>query len=226
MNQTNSKNTKEIFIIALKLLVICSIVATIIAVVNAITKDRIKYNEQLKTADALSEIYSDDFSGKSFVVSGEEYVILAEDGKTAIAKCSLADCNYISKDIKALYTLQDENANSKGYCVSIEPMGFKDAIKMLVAVNEDLTVKSVKIVSMSETKNYGTKAVSDPNPPAGKTSEKWFLEQFEGKNDSNAGNVDIISGATKTSKPVINAVQTALNQVNVYNSTNGGETNE
>ncbi|MBE6681467.1 MAG: FMN-binding protein [Ruminococcaceae bacterium] len=222
MSNTNSKNTKEILVIALKLLVICSIVATIIAAVNAITKDKIKYNEQLKTADALSEIYSLDFDNKSFTVDGEEYVILENDNKTVVARCSLADCSYINEDIKALYVLKDANGNSKGYCVSIEPMGFKDAIKMLVAVNDDMTVKSVKIVSMSETKNYGTRAMNDPTPPAGKASSTWFLEQFEGKNEPGIQSADIISGATKTSKPIINAVQTALNQVNVYNNTIGG----
>jgi len=42
MKQTS---TKEILVIAIKLLVICSIVATIVAAVNYITADKIAYNE-------------------------------------------------------------------------------------------------------------------------------------------------------------------------------------
>ena len=54
---TKQNNTKEILIIALKLLVICSIVASIVAFVNAITKDKIALNEKISTAEALSGIY-------------------------------------------------------------------------------------------------------------------------------------------------------------------------
>ena len=54
-------NTKEILVIALKLLVICSIVATIVAAVNFITADKIAYNEKLNTAEALTGIYFDDY---------------------------------------------------------------------------------------------------------------------------------------------------------------------
>ena len=62
-------DSKEIISIALRLLIICSIVAIIIALVNGITKDKIEYNNMLKTADSLTEIYSSDYDGKSFEVS-------------------------------------------------------------------------------------------------------------------------------------------------------------
>ena len=206
----NSKqnNTKEILTIALKLLVICSIVAVIIALVYTITKDKIAYNEMVKTANALSEIYSDDFGGKKFEVDDEQFVI--KDGGNIVAKCVSADIEPIDKTITGLYVLTDSNNEKLGYCVSIEPMGFKDVIKMLVAVDGDLKIKGVKIISMSETSGYGTKAKDDPNPPAGKTGSDWFLKQFVGLNENGFAknskgkyeSVDIISGATKTSQPV------------------------
>ncbi len=203
-------STKEILIIALKLLVICSIVATIVAAVNFITADKIAYNEKLNTAEALTGIYFEDY-GKEFEVDEESYVI-TEDGNIKIS-CNQAEFDFSSKDIKALYVLSDAQNNTLGYCVSIQPMGFKDYIKMLVAVNPDCTVKGVEIVSMSETSGIGTKA-QDPS----------FLNKFTNLNSTEVGSeVDIISGATKTSKPVIDAVTASLNEVSLYISENGGE---
>ena len=90
-------------------------------------------------------------------------------------------------------------------------MGFKDTINMLVAVNPDVSVKGVKIVSMSETSGIGTKA-----------AEPEFLEKFNGLGSPVSSKVDTISGATKTSKPVIGAVDTALRQTAEYIKSNGG----
>jgi len=68
-------NVKEILVIAAKLLVICSIVAAIVAFVNSITKDKIAYNEKLTSAEALTEIYSSEFGNKPFEVTDDGYVI-------------------------------------------------------------------------------------------------------------------------------------------------------
>ncbi len=203
-------STKEILVIALKLLVICSIVATIIAAVNFITADKIAYNEKLNTAVALTGIYFEDY-GKEFEVDEDRFVI-SEDGNIRIS-CNQVEFDFSSKNIKALYVLSDVHNNTLGYCVSIQPMGFKDYIKMLVAVNPDCTVKGVEIVSMSETSGIGTKA-QDPA----------FLNKFTNLNSTEVSSeVDIISGATKTSKPVIDAVAASLNEVSLYISENGGE---
>lgn len=208
-------NVKEILVITAKLIVICSIVAAIIAFVNSITKDKIAYNEKLTSANALTEIYSSEFDNKPFEVIESGYVI--KDGENILVECSEAEFSSISvsDDITALYVLNDKDGNSLGYCVATEPMGFKDKIKMLVAVNSDTTVKGVKIVSMSETKGYGTKA-----------GESAFLDKFVNLGEEAASNVDIITGATKTSSPVINAVSDALKQVTAYTKSNGGAVNE
>lgn len=200
-------NTKEILSIAFKLLVICAIVATIIAFVNAITKDKIDFNERIGTAEALTAIYSGDYNGKSFEVSGEEYVI--KDGDNILVKCVEADVKeFIRADITALYVLENPDGAPLGYCVAIQPMGFKDVIKMLVAVNADTTVRGVKIISMSETSGIGTKA-----------QDESFLGQFTKKP---AKEVDTISGATKTTKPVIDAVVSSIEQVKAYINISGG----
>lgn len=199
MSEKNN-NVKEIFVISIKLLVICSIVATIVASVNFITKDKIAYNEKLSTANALTGIYHNDY-GNDFAVDGDNFVI-SENGKILLT-CSQENIEFSSKDVKALYVLRDAENSVHGYCVSVQPMGFKDYIKMLVAINPDLTVKGVEIVSMSETSGIGTKA-----------AEPSFLNKFTNLNETEVKrDVDVISGATKTSKPVIDAVSSALNEV-------------
>ncbi len=204
-------NVKYIVSISLKLLVICSIVAAIVAFVNDITKERIALNEMMTTAQALTGIYSSDFDGHAFVVENEEYVVKDNDGNT-VAKCLQVDSKYITvDDVTAVYVLNDADNNALGYCVSIQPMGFKDVIKMLVAVTPDLKIKGVEIVSMSETSGIGTKA-----------KEPAFLEKFMGLGAEQAREVDIISGATKTTKPVISAVAASIDQVAKYISTSGG----
>ena len=204
------KNSKDVLIISLKLLVICSIVAAIVATVNYITADKIAFNEMLNTANALSGIYNDDYNAP-FTVENSEFVI--KDGERTVIKCTEKNITFESKDVKKLYVLEDENKNTVGYCVSVQPMGFKDYIKMLVAVNKDCTVKGVEIVSMSETSGIGTKA-----------KDTSFLSQFISLDEvSVKRDVDIISGATKTTRPVIDAVAASLFEVSEYIHSNGGE---
>ena len=66
---------------------------------------------------------------------------------------------------------------------------------------------------MSETSGIGTK-VEAPS----------FINRFTGLNDTEVRrDVDIISGATKTSKPVIDAVSASLYEVSEYIHSSGGE---
>ncbi len=201
-------NTKEILSIMLKLLIICSLVAVIIALVYGITKDKIHFNEMLKTSEALTEIYSDDFGGHEFSVVENSFIVYGNEGEE-IAQCNVAECKYLN-DVTALYVLSDGQNNSLGYCVSIQPLGFKDVIKMLVAVNSDHTVKGVKIVSMSETSGIGTKA-----------KDESFLSQFIGRDSDSSLLVDTIAGATKTTKPIKEAVSRSIDQVIEYEKQTG-----
>ncbi len=203
------KTNKDYILIAVKLLAICAIVALIVAAVNFITKDKIAYNEKENTAQALTSIFSDDFDGKPFSVNGDEFII--GEGKNIIARCAVAECE-LNEDVTALYVIEDAEKNPIFYGVAVSPMGFKAEINMLVAINPDLTVKGVKIISMSETSGIGTKA-----------QDEGFLSGFIGLHEDEAKEVDIISGATKTSKPVINAVANACNQVSTYKAISGGE---
>lgn len=209
----NKTSAKDIIIIAAKLLIICSIVAAIVASVNFITADKIAYNERVNTAEALTGIYFDDYNAP-FTVDNDGFAI--KDEENVLITCKQEEFDFTSNDVKALYTLNDANGKTVGFCISVQPMGFKDYIKMLVAVNADCTVKGVEIVSMSETSGIGTKA-----------KDESFLSQFINLDEvAVKRDVDIISGATKTTKPVIDAVAASLYEVSEYIHKNGGAANE
>ena len=98
-------------------------------------------------------------------------------------------------------------------------MGFKDNVDMLVAVNSDLSVKAVQIISLSETKGIGDKVTKSD-----------FLNQFDhltaGFSEDAATLSDlVIAGATRTSEPVTKAVDTALKQVAVLAGETGAKEN-
>jgi len=202
-------NTKQLLGIALRLLIICTVIATIVAFVNYVTKDKIELNQKISTAEALTGIYGSDFNGAKFTVEGDSYVMKDENGNVVVS-CEEADCEK-KPDVTNLYMLRDADGNALSFCVAISPMGFKDKISMLVAINPTVGVKAVKIVSLSETSGIGTKVQEDD-----------FLDKFVDKSSPIVGNVDTISGATKSSKPVIGAVETALEQVALYTNSKGG----
>lgn len=93
-----------------------------------------------------------------------------------------------------------------GYCVSVQSQGFGGPVTMTVGVDLNGVVTGVAIESHSETNRVGTTAL---------TSEA--LARYVGHSGTirNAGNnsVDVVSGATATSKAVTAGVNRALNIV-------------
>ncbi len=105
-----------------------------------------------------------------------------------------------------------------GYGVLCEPIGFKDVIKLLVAFDSDKEIVSVKVISLSETAGFGDKVVKEP----------WFTQQFAGfKNNVVIGsNVNVISGATVSSKAVTKGVNDAISMIKIYTGVNNVEVTE
>lgn len=182
----NRKNVCDVLIITLKLLVICTGIALLVAFVNDITYEKIKENQRIKVETALKEIYGQDSTYKEFTIKSPE------------------------KAFNAMYVMYDKNDELLGYCASVSPMGFKAEIDMLVAADTNKQIIDVKITGMSETSGIGTKV-----------AQQDFLSKFKGISNScpassAEGGVDIIAGATKSSKPVINGVDIALKEMQHY----------
>ena len=102
----------------------------------------------------------------------------------------------ITADGESVYVVNKDGI-AIGYCVNSSGTGFGGAVQVMVGFNADKTVKGIKIVSMSETPGIGTKVQGDS-----------FMSQFFGV--SSTDDVDIISGATFSSKAVIEAVNNAF----------------
>lgn len=201
--------------ITLRLLVICALVALLVAGVNAVTKDKIALNAREDTAAALSEIYADD--GLHFAVVPLGYDILDANAEQ-IGVCEDITPEETLADVTAVYEIQKDE-NVFGYAVAVSPMGFKDNVNMLVAVNADGSAKAVQIISLSETKGIGDKVTKSD-----------FLDKFKnqkaGFSDDAATLSDIvIAGATRTSEPVTKAVDTALKQIAVLAGETGVQEN-
>ena len=101
--------------------------------------------------------------------------------------------------VEAVYRVA-EDGSTVGYSVLVLSPGFGGDVQLMVAVTADKTVIGVKIVSMSETPGLGTR-VDDAD----------YLSQYAGLTAGlSASEVDMISGATKSSKAVLNGVIDAL----------------
>lgn len=204
---SNKKDFKEIAVISSKLLVICAIVAGLVATVNFLTKDTIVLNQKIKTAEALTEINKADGLYFSVDKKSGNYVVSDENGNEA-GSCEAADTE-LKADIDAVYIIKDTDGNAICYCVETSPMGFKNEVGLIVAVNPDRTIKDVQIISLSDTKGIGDK-VTNPS----------YLDLFKGKTSGFSKKAEalkasgmIIAGATRTSEPVSKAIDAAVSQV-------------
>ena len=208
-----NSNAKDIIVISLKLIIICIIVAIITASVNIITKDKISLNEMNNKANDILDVYVDDFNNAAFEIYANSIVVKDKE-QNIIANCKKADCTLLN-GVTEVYEILDSNGAPYSFSVLISTMGFNNIIEMVVAVNPDLTVKDVNIISMSETKDMGTKALSPK-----------FLSQFTNITAEETKEVDVISGATITTKAIIKAVSASVEQVASYIAERAGEINE
>jgi electron transport complex protein RnfG len=167
--------------LTLTLLLICALAAAILGGVNAITKDRIAENKEVKTRQALAE-----------VLPGAEGMTLVEEG---------------SGVVQAVYAPSKDSA-VQGWAVQVAPNGFGGAIVMIVGVDAEGSVCGISIVSHAETPGLG--AVAAAATPAG----EGFRGSFYGKSGSlGLDDIDAMSGATITSKAVLDGVNAALDYV-------------
>ena len=97
--------------------------------------------------------------------------------------------------------------NSVAYIAETAGKGYSSFIKMLVSLSPDMKIRDVNILDMNETPGLGDQVL-----------EKSFLDQFKGKSLSQIiltksetkENIQAVSGATYSSRGVINGVKDAV----------------
>lgn len=91
--------------------------------------------------------------------------------------------------------------NGAGYVVTTAGQGYGGTIKVMTGFDQDGKITNVKMLEHTETAGLGSKAAEEP-----------FTSQFRGEDSSLAG-VEVIGGATITSRAFMNCVQTAFKAV-------------
>lgn len=137
MSKQNKINFKSILNITLRLFVVCTIIAAVVAGVNLLTKDKILENDQKMTNEEIRKVFSD----------GDIQPVDADTNETSV---------------NSVYRIMNSSDNSViGYSLICVPKGFGGEIKMLVAFDADKAIKAVRIMSHSETPGIGDKVQKD-----------------------------------------------------------------
>ncbi|MBE6632713.1 MAG: RnfABCDGE type electron transport complex subunit G [Ruminococcaceae bacterium] len=124
----------EMLMVGLKLLIVCAVVAAVVAGVNFLTEAKYAENLTEQKRQAISEIYM----GMEI-----EYRRLNDENSSEIVYEVLSEGSIV------------------GYCVEVASPGFGGDITMMVGFEADRSVRGVSIVSLNETPGLGSK-VNDP----------------------------------------------------------------
>ena len=122
-----------------------------------------------------------------------------------------------TEPVTAVYEVW-ESEELLGYCVNVSPMGFSDVISMVVGIRTDITVAGIEILSISDTPGLGMNV-----------SKPAYLDQFKGLTEHIAlggmyNSADAISGATISSKAVLNGVNAALDACAAWQESSAANT--
>lgn len=100
------------------------------------------------------------------------------------------------EDLDTFYRVTD-GGEGIGFCAVVNPKGFKGEVKMMVGI-VDGKVCGIRVLSHGETVGIGDKALGEE-----------YFGKFNGVADYRT-EIDVVSGATYTSKAVKNGVKAAL----------------
>ncbi len=173
--------SKEIIKLGGILTAITLVITLVLALVNMITSEKIAQNNINKELAACREIIEADFKDITNTLPENEKITAVYEGS--------------------------KNGKIQGYCVSVLGEGYGGDISMVVGVNSDSAVAGIKIIKHSETPGLGSKAVND-DFRSEYTGKKTPLSVVSG-GGAKESEINAISGATKTTKGVTDAVNMA-----------------
>jgi len=126
-------------------------------------------------------------------------------------------------DTTLYYRAYDKNKNIIGAAFIASAKGYSSTIETMAGMLNDGTITSIKILQQNETPGLGTKIEEVEGDTtifdafAGKRvaapRKAWFQQQFSGKRPGELTAVDAISGATISSKAVIDSVKGKAEEV-------------
>ncbi len=192
----NKESSSFIYVlnIAARLVAVCAIIAALVATVNYFAAPVIKANSEAATNNAIKALFD------NAEITTEQLTPELSDSERDI--------------IDTVYKISDTDGNLVGYSVSLSPTGFKGEVNLIAAFDSTGLCKGIEITATNdETSGIGTKV-----------AESAFTSLFtetEGNVISDSPKPYIISGATKTSKPVSESVIIAKKYITDLISTSG-----
>lgn len=182
--KTEKKSGNQIVKLALVLLAVAAIMAFVLGVVNEITKDRIAKLAEETTRTAYANVLN--------APTYEEVTDFTND---------------VNQTITVLKIAKDDAGETVGYVAEATFSGAQGMITMVVGLDNDLTCTGVYITEHSETSGLGAKAAE--------TGEGAWRDNVVGATEGTAlakdgGDIEAISGATITSRAVVNEVQSVI----------------
>ena len=184
------KNASYILRLSLTLLIITGVMAAALAGVNAITEDKIAAATAEKTQKAIEEVIPYSISAPKEIAFTDESGLV----KKVYESEERAWCGASTVPV---------------YAVEVVPSGFDGEITMMVGVDQTGAVTGISIISHTETAGLGAVAAAD------NAKGEAFRAQFEGLGGGLAvtkdgGEVDALTGATITSRAIVEGVNAAV----------------
>lgn len=171
---------KETLKLGIVLLLITAVSAGVLAVSNNVTKDKIIQLEIENSFAALEDIFGDEYNFK-FMDKDKQDKITDDNG-----------------EIVEVFEVYDGEELS-GYAIKTVSGGYSGNLIVLTGISiDDGQIMGMKLLEHGETPTLG-----------GKATEPEFEERFPGKSIEEEVEVEVISGATVTSKGVIKGVNIA-----------------
>ncbi len=174
---------------------ICLIAAGLLATANVLTKPRIAAEAQKEISASLQEVLPE---AKSFEpIKFQDEIIY--------------------------YKGFDKNSRLAGLAFIARGKGYSGMIDTMAGMKLDGTIIAVKVLNQSETPGLGARiceikdnttifdALKGKRPDA--SLKPWFQQQFSSKKNSELDGISAITGATISSRAVINAVKTKALEV-------------
>lgn len=195
---SKNKDVKSMLKDAYVLLLITLIAGLALGFVYDITKEPIRIQQEKAIQKACQTVFSQaekfdvvEYTPSPMLVNG-----LKEEGVT----------------IGTVFEAKDNNGNSLGYVVeSTSSEGYGGKITLYAGITKDGMLNGISILSIAETPGLGMNAQSVLVPQFEKVPATVFTYTKAGSTSDSE--IDAISGATITTKAVVNAVNGAVSVV-------------
>ena len=194
---------KERFLYLLKIVcpltVICLLMVALIAVVNHFTAPAIEQNEKALFDESIKKLFA-----------------LSEDASPEVKAMPLPEGDALPKGAVAAYAVGIEG-ELLGYCMEVRGSGaYSEDLRMLVALDDQGRIIDLSCLAQSETPGKGDKVLNG----------SFYAAHYVGKDarQSVSAETPFVSGSTRTSTALYNAVSCAADLYEILVRQEGGET--